>query len=92
MRGSGRRNVLDSPIPQSTKIKAAKERFPLAKRDRSKGEVNLIHVAGLNVLPHRLGTAANLNVPCACRFARPLQRIIDAVSDEMKRRSAQHLD
>lgn len=92
MRGSVRRNMLDRSISQGTKVQAAKERFPLAKRDWSNGEVNLIHVAGLNVLPHRLGTAADLNVLCACRFARPLQRIFDAVRDEMKRRSAQHLD
>ena len=92
VRGSFRRNMLDCPISQSAKIQAAKERFPLAKRNWSKSEVNFIHVAGLNVLPHRLGTAANLYVLCACRFACLLQRIFDAIRDKMKSRSAQHLD
>jgi len=43
------------------------------KRNGSDGKVNFIHMAGLDVLPHGVGTAANLDVLCACRFARPSQ-------------------
>ena len=92
MRGSFRRNMLDCPISESAKIQAAEERFPLAKRNWRKSQVNFVYVAGLNVLPHSLDTAANLDVLCACRFARLLQRIFDAVRDKMKCRSAQHRD
>jgi hypothetical protein len=92
VRGSVGWNMLDCPIAQSAKIQTAKERFPLANRNWSKGEVNFIYVAGLNVLPHSLDTAANLNVLCARRFARLLQRNINAVSDKIKCCSAQHLD
>src|SRR5690242_2603709 len=84
--------MLDCPIPQSAEIQAAEERFPLAKRNGSKSQVDFIHVAGLNVLLHRLDAAANLDVLCACRFARLLQRLLDAVRDEMKGRPAQHFD
>src|SRR6478609_1283167 len=83
VRGSVRRNMLDCPISQRAEIQAAKERFPLAKRNWSNSEVNFIHVAGLNVLPHCLDTTANLNVLCACCFARLLQRIFNAVRDKM---------
>ena len=71
------------------KIQAAKE-FPLAKRNWSKSEVNFIHVAGLNVLPHRLGTAANdvLCLPLRAPFAAHFR----CQRDKMKSRSAQHLD
>ena len=71
--------MLDCPISESAKIQAAEERFPLAKRNWRKSQVNFVYVAGLNVLPHSLDTAANLDVLCACRFARLLQRIFDAV-------------
>jgi hypothetical protein len=80
--------MLDYPISQCAEIQAAKERFPLAKGNWSKSEVNFIHVASLNVLPHSLDTAANLNVLCACRLARFSQRILNAVRDKMKCRSA----
>src|ERR1700761_9228780 len=84
--------MLDCSISQSAKIQAAKERLSLAKRNWSKSEVNFIHVARLNELPHSLETAAYLDVLCACRFARFLQRIFNAVGDKMKCRSAHHLD
>src|SRR5947209_3233318 len=84
--------MLDCPIAQYAQIQAAKERFPLAERNRSKGEMDLVHVAGLNVLLHGLDPAANLDVFCACRFARPVQRNLNAVSNEMKSRSAQHFE
>lgn len=54
--------MLDCPVSQSAEIQAAKERFPPAKGNGSNSEVNFIHVAGLNVLPHRLNTATNLDV------------------------------
>ena len=92
MSGSVRRNVLDCPVSQGAKIHAAKKRLPLAKHHGSKSKVNFVHVAGLNVLPHGLYTAANLNVLCACRFARLLQRILNTVSNKVKCRSAEHLD
>jgi len=92
MRGSVRRNMLDCSVSQIAEIHPAKERFPLAKRNGSKGKMNFIDVAGLNVLLHSLRTAANLNVLSACRFARSLQRILNTVGDEVKCRSTQHLD
>ena len=61
--------MLDGPIAQSAEIQAAEERFPLAKRNGSQSEVDFIHVAGLDVLLHRLDTAANLDVLCAGRVA-----------------------
>ena len=79
MRGAVRRDMFDCPIPQSAKIQAAKERFPLAKRYGRKSEVNFIHMAGLNILLHSLDTAANLNVLCAGHFARLLQRGFNSV-------------
>ena len=48
MRGSFRRNMLDCPISESAKIQAAEERFPLAKRNWRKSQVNFVYVAGLN--------------------------------------------
>ncbi len=88
MRGSVRRNMLDCSISQSAEIQRPKERFALAKRNWSASEVNFIYVAGLNVLPHGFDTAANLDVLCTCRFARLLQRILNAAGDKIKCRSA----
>ncbi len=76
--GPVRRNMLDRPISQGAEIQAAEERFPLAKRNGRNGEVDFIDVAGLHVLLHRLDTAANLDVLCAGRIARLLQRLLDA--------------
>src|ERR1041385_8589414 len=84
--------MLDGPVSERAKIEAAEQRFALAERNRSKGEVNFIDVAGLNILPHGLDTAADLDVPCACRLARLLQRLCDAAGDKMKCRAALHLD
>mgnify|MGYP001549803198 FL=1 len=84
--------MLDCPVSQSAKIQAAKERLPLAKRNGRNSEVNFIHVAGLDILLHSLDTAANLDVLCACRFARLLQRSLNAISDKVKCRATQHLD
>lgn len=92
VRGSLGGNMFDCPISQSAQIQAAEKRFPSAKCDGRNGEVNFIHVAGLNVLPDRLDTAANLDVLRACRFPRLVQRLLDAAGDKMKCRSAQHLD
>jgi len=92
MRGSVRRNMLDRPVSQSTKIDTVEERFSSAKGDRSKSKVDFVHVAGLNVLPYSLSTAANLDILCARRFARLLQRKLNAIGNKVKCRSAQHLD
>ena len=79
MRGSLGRDMLDCAISKSPQIQAAEQRFPLAERDWNNGKVNFIHVAGLNKLLHSLGPAANLDVVRACRIARPLQRVLNAV-------------
>lgn len=92
MRGSLRRNMFDCPVSQRMKINAAKERFSLAERCGDKSKVNFIDLSGLNILPHGLGTAANLDVLCACRLARLLQRLLNTASDKVKCRSTEHLD
>src|SRR5690348_5422210 len=84
--------MLDCPISESAEIQAAKEGFSLAKHNWSKSEVNVIHVARANILLHRLHTAPNLNILCACRFAHLWQRILNAARDKMKCRSAQQLN
>jgi hypothetical protein len=84
--------MFDCPVSESAKIQAAKERFPLAERNWTKGEVNLIHVAGLNVLLHSLDTAADLDVLSARRFARFFQRFLNATGNEMECGPAQHLN
>jgi len=92
MRGSLRWNMFDCPVSQRMQVNTAKECFPLAERNGSKSKVNFIDMAGLNVLPHSLGTTANLDVLCACCFARLLQRLFNTTSDEVKCRSTEHLD
>ena len=88
MRGSLCRNMLDCPISQSAEIKAAKECFPLAQRNRSDSEVDFIHEAGPDVLLHRLDAATDLDVLCACRFPRTQKGILDAIRDKMECRAA----
>jgi len=84
--------MLHRPVSQSAKIQAAKERLPSAERNGGASEVNLIHLACHNVLPHRLDTAANLDVLGARGLARLVQSSVGAISDKVKCRAASHLD
>src|SRR5882762_4102705 len=66
--------------------------FAAAEQNRRDRKVHLVDEARLQILPDRRDTAADPHVAAIRRFARTLERHVDALGDKVKRGAALHRD
>ena len=88
--GSG--GVFSTLITQRQRINTGKEVFTGAKEDRPDRDMQLVDESGLEVLPDRRDTTADLNILAVGCLGCALQRGMDSVCVEVKGRAALHGD
>ena len=92
MRGVRRRNMLAALIAELWKIETGEEVFAAAEEDRRDGEMHLVDqaqpadIAGSSRRRHRPGRRGRSRPPSR------VQRRVNTVGDEVKRRAAIHRD
>src|SRR4051812_41397235 len=73
-------------------VDPAEQVLPGAEEDRRDRKVQLVDQALPQVLLDRRDASADPHVLAACGLARPTQGGMDSIRDEVKRRTAFHLD
>ncbi len=92
MRGACTWHMRCRAIAERAQIDPLEERLTLAKHHGRDCKMNFVHMPGLDVLARGLNTTADLDVQCSGGLPGALQRRLDTVGDEVKRRAPFHLD
>src|SRR6188768_639498 len=87
-----RRDVRVHAIAERAQIQIAKEVFARAEYHRRKREVHFVDQPSAQVLANGLGATADPHIAIARGSARLLECLLDATRDEVKDRSALHLE
>lgn len=90
VRGSRRGDVLGAGVSQRWQVDAFEQRFARAEQDRRDGDVHFIDQPLLQVLPDGRGPASDADIHSVGGFARLIEGVADAASDEVKGGAAFH--
>jgi hypothetical protein len=90
MGGVVRGGVLRALIAEADRIDAGEEVFPPAQKRGGDRQVHLVDQPGGKVLANGGNSPAESNVLALSRLLRALQRGMNAIGNEVKRRSALH--
>ena len=92
MRGIGRGNMFGASIAELRCVDTGKEVFPGAEKSRRDGKVHLVDESRAKVLPNGGDATAEPDISSVGGFRGALQRVVNAVRDEVKRGAAVHRD
>src|SRR6478609_956736 len=79
-------------ITKRAQIEIPEEVLTRTEHHRTDREMHVVDCASAQILTDRLGTAADAHISAARGGLGPFERFLDATGDEVKRRSARHLE
>src|SRR5213083_3464577 len=84
VRRGGRRHMLGARIAQRRQVDPRKERLATAEQDRRDRDVHLVDEPRLEILSHRGGASADLDIEFAGGLPGALERFLNSAGDEME--------